>query len=74
MGATQGDVLQADAIAMKNAIKAADGYEKDIRLNMSLTYELDKTTWVQLFVQNLAGYNDNKRYHFDTGNSENQCQ
>mgnify|MGYP000151744233 CR=1 FL=1 len=67
--ATEGDASQQDAINRAQLIKDADGYELDARLNLSLSYQMTKTTFIQVFVHNLLGKNNNKRYWYDSGNS-----
>lgn len=70
VAAAQGTALDEEAQARRDAVINERGYEEDFRLNASFTYYFARKNWVQIYVQNLFGLNDNKRYHQDTGNIE----
>ena len=48
-------------------LEREDAWGIDFRLNASLTYQLNEQVSVSLFVQNLLGTGDNKRYQHDIG-------
>ena len=68
LDATAGTSSEASAIERTDIILSTDAYEYDFRLNMSVIYEISKDITVGIYGHNVLGANDNKRYHFDTGN------
>lgn len=66
--AVDGEPVEADTDAAIKKVKDKDVYDYDLRLNASLTYQLDDNLSMSFFVQNLLGSNNNKRYSYDTGN------
>lgn len=50
-------------------VQDAKVYDYDFRVNASLQYNFDNSLSVRIYVQNLLGRHDNKRYFYDTGNN-----
>jgi hypothetical protein len=48
-------------------IRSKDAYEIEITGNFSLTYNVDSTSTLTLFVQNIPILGDNKRYSYSSG-------
>ena len=44
-------------------------YDYDFRLNASLQYQANEHRRLNVYIQNLLGVNNNKRYAYDTGTS-----
>jgi len=63
-------VSAAQRASVQNALddlESKDVWGIDFRLNASLTYDINDQVSVSLFVQNLLGTGDNKRYQHDIG-------
>ena len=50
-------------------IESVDAYDADFRANASLSYALGDIVELQLFVLNLVGTGEQKRYSYDFGNN-----
>jgi outer membrane receptor protein involved in Fe transport len=62
---------QPEQTAVEQALAVANGqnvYDLDFRLNASVQFEPQDNFKIRMFVQNLLGHGDNKRYSFDEGN------
>ncbi len=51
-------------------VKNQGAYDSDLRIDASLSYALSHELSATVFVQNLYGSNDNKRYSYDSGNDD----
>lgn len=52
-----------------DTIEKKSVYDYDFRTNVSFAYKMTKALSIQLFMQNILGKSENKRYSFDTGNN-----
>jgi outer membrane receptor protein involved in Fe transport len=53
--------------SMIDAVRGKDAYKAEIAANLSLTYRLNKSASVMVFVQNIPILGDNKRYSYSSG-------
>ncbi len=68
--AVAGTSDEQDAARSLAEVKRRDSYDHEFRINLSLNYRLNRALESQLFIQNLFGTSDNKRYAYDTGNDD----
>ncbi|MCW8997461.1 MAG: TonB-dependent receptor, partial [Kangiellaceae bacterium] len=68
--AVQGETIEAEVINALSQVRAQNVYEQDIRLNVSLVYQLTKDLELSAYFHNLLDSSDSKRYAEDSGNDD----